>query len=213
MIDYNNYDRTTEILNSPFDIEVHKRYFKHYLEVIIHDDGLVEYATPSHQEKLIQICMGKLKCSRSELNAKCPEKYYLDFMAWLCKQCNCIAVYNDHYEGVITTSKQLNALYNLKMNKLYEGEWTNMRNKQNYVRYAQMQELDEPWYSLSDKSLFRVYCLGTMLEYNYTLRQASKELLVPKSTLHRWIHHDIKHVSSVMYDELIAMMRKHKHRR
>ena len=36
-----------------FDLEKHKQTYVQYLEVVILEDGTVEYAVPSHQEKLI----------------------------------------------------------------------------------------------------------------------------------------------------------------
>lgn len=45
----------TEVLNSPFQINLHKSTFTNYLEVIIHLDGKIVYAVPSHQMKLFII--------------------------------------------------------------------------------------------------------------------------------------------------------------
>lgn len=43
-----------------FDLEKHKQTYVQYLEVVILEDGTVEYAVPSHQEKLIALaCMKK----------------------------------------------------------------------------------------------------------------------------------------------------------
>ena len=42
-------------LHSPFDLQQHKNTFINYLEVVIRPSGLVEYAVPSHQEKLLRI--------------------------------------------------------------------------------------------------------------------------------------------------------------
>ena len=38
-----------------FDLEQHKQTYVQYLEVVILEDGTVEYAVPSHQEKLIAL--------------------------------------------------------------------------------------------------------------------------------------------------------------
>ena len=43
-----------------FDLEKHKQTYVQYLEVVILEDGTVEYAVPSHQEKLIEI--GRASC-------------------------------------------------------------------------------------------------------------------------------------------------------
>ena len=49
------HERMQEVLHSPFDIETHKQTFVSYLEVVISPEGVVEYATPSHTDKLIEI--------------------------------------------------------------------------------------------------------------------------------------------------------------
>lgn len=83
-------------LHSPFDIEQHKKHYINYLEVVIFPDGHVEYAIPSHQEKLIQICQDKLDISRYELERMCPRDYYGDFMTWLCNISGCVSVWNNY---------------------------------------------------------------------------------------------------------------------
>lgn len=45
------------VLHSSFDIETHKKTFVSYLEAVISPEGVVEYAVPSHTEKLIEIFM------------------------------------------------------------------------------------------------------------------------------------------------------------
>ena len=208
-----DYDLIDKVLHLPFDIQLHKDTFDNYLEVIIYDDGKIEYAIPSHQERLIAICQKQLGVTRQQLSDMCPREQWLDYRGWLCKKCKCIAVYNDRYIGTIWTTKQAAALAQLKSEGLYTGKEVNMRDINNYIEYIKFLELDEPWYILSDRQIFKVYCLSVMLEYNYTLRKAASELLVPKSTLHNWIHHDIRHISITMYDELLAMMQGHRNKR
>lgn len=115
-----------KILNSPFDIKIHKENFINYLEVCILEDGTIQYAVPSHQEKLISICMKKYMITRDELYRRCPPEYYLDFINWLCTISNTIAVWNDHYEGQ-SNQKQINSLKILKMNGLYRGSLINKK--------------------------------------------------------------------------------------
>lgn len=81
-------------LHSPFDIEQHKQHYVNYLEVVIFPDGHIEYAVPSHQEKLIAICMEQLGISRYELERMCPAEYYGDFQTWLCMISGCISVWD-----------------------------------------------------------------------------------------------------------------------
>ncbi len=109
-----------EVLHAPFDIETHKKTFVNYLEVVILPDGTVEYAVPSHQEKLIRICMEKMGVSRQEVNQMCPPEYYFDFMTWLCLISECVAVWN---EGIVgrCNLKQAKSLGELRKHGLYKG--------------------------------------------------------------------------------------------
>lgn len=110
---------------SEFDIEMHSKTFKEYLEVIIDADGKVMYAVPSHQEKLIALSRAKLGISREELNSMCPREYYFDFMRWLCKISGAMAVWNGKCEFWEPTVKQIRALRKLKMAGLYHGSIPN----------------------------------------------------------------------------------------
>lgn len=51
MEDTNMYD----LMTSKFDVDEHIKNYPFYTEVIIFPDGHVEYAIPSHQEKLCQV--------------------------------------------------------------------------------------------------------------------------------------------------------------
>ena len=111
-------------LNSKFDIEQHKKHYVNYLEVVIFPDGHIEYAVPSHQEKLIAICKEKLKVTRDELNDMCPEEYYCDFMTWLCTMSECVSVWNDFIvksDSISMTTNQVKTLQQLKNSQLYFG--------------------------------------------------------------------------------------------
>lgn len=110
-----------DVLHSPFDIEMHKRTFVNYLEVVILEDGTIEYAVPSHQEKLIKLCMERLKVTRQELCDLCPQIYFGDFTRWLCEKSQSISVWNDFYIGCANAA-QREALRTLKYHRLYRGE-------------------------------------------------------------------------------------------
>ena len=90
-------------LHSPFDIQKHKETYINYLEVVIFPDGHIEYAVPSHQEKLIAICMKELGVSRYELERMCPKEYYFDFQVWLCNMCGCVSVWDRYIVQSDTT--------------------------------------------------------------------------------------------------------------
>lgn len=114
------YYDTEKILRGKFDIETHKEAFVHYLEVVIREDGTVEYAVPSHQEKLIGIAMKKLGVTRQELYDMCPPEYMFDVCAWLCKITGCVSVWSEFYIGE-PNDVQRWVLQTLKWHKLYEG--------------------------------------------------------------------------------------------
>lgn len=109
-------------LNSKFDINQHKKHYVNYLEVLISPKGDVEYAVPSHQEKLIAICMDKLKVSRQGLSDLTPEEYYFDFLTWLCKISGYVSVWNDFICYFEITNNQLSTLRQLKAEGLYRGD-------------------------------------------------------------------------------------------
>lgn len=103
-------------LYSPFDIEQHKQNFVDYLEVVVFPDGHIEYAVPSHQEKLIAVCMKELGLTRDELNKRCPKEYYFDFMTWLCNVSHCVSVWNEYVvtsDTVPLTTEQRKTIYKL----------------------------------------------------------------------------------------------------
>lgn len=112
-------------LYSDFDMHKHKQQYIHYLEAILFPDGHVEYAVPSHQEKLIAICIKQLNVTRDQLSKMCPENYYFDFMIWLCNICRCVALYTTFYQKSDTyplTKEQIKTLTDLKSINVYEGD-------------------------------------------------------------------------------------------
>lgn len=122
-----------EILHSPFDFKTHKDNFINYLEVVILEDGTIEYAVPSHYKKLEQICCKKLSLKYDNLyneseelldyykskHRSCISYYYWN--DWLLEISKAIMVWNDRYEGV-ANEKQLQRLKELKDYGLYFGE-------------------------------------------------------------------------------------------
>lgn len=115
------FELEAQILRAPFDKETHKNTFINYLEVVIHQDGLIEYASPSHSEKMIAVCCEKLGVTRDELNAMVSFEYYCDMNTWLSMMSGCIAVRNFGYEG-IANEKQFDKLKELAEYGLYNGE-------------------------------------------------------------------------------------------
>lgn len=118
MIDYNMQNK---ILHSDFDVATHKKYFVNYLEVVILENGKVEYAIPSHQEKLVSIAAKKLGKTREDIVDMCPKEYYLDYNTWLSKISGAISVWNEFYQGE-ANEKQIKTLRELREAGLYHGD-------------------------------------------------------------------------------------------
>lgn len=109
-----------EVLKQPFDIETHKKTFINYLEVVILEDGVIEYAVPSHQEKLISKACQKLNVERDTLSDLCPPEYYGDFYIWLCQVSGCIALWNEFMIGE-PNQTQYETILKLSQENLYLG--------------------------------------------------------------------------------------------
>ena len=112
-------------LNSKFDINQHKTHYVNYLEIIIFPDGHIEYAVPSHQEKLISICCEKFKVTRDQLMKMCPREYYCNFLEWLCTTSGCISVWNTYIQlgtNCKATQEQIKAIEDLKAAHLLRDE-------------------------------------------------------------------------------------------
>lgn len=112
------------VLHSPFDIKVHKLTFINYLEVVISPEGIVEYAVPSHVEKLLQVYMEKnaIVDRAVALNNLLKLCGLFSYIEALSKVTGYISVWNDAYiTGCKPTQQQLNKLKTLKLNGLYRG--------------------------------------------------------------------------------------------
>lgn len=110
---------------SPFDIKKHKETYTNYLEVLILEDGTVEYAVPSHQGKALDLACKKLNKTKQEIEDMCPREYYCDYLTWLLGIIGSISVWgtNDEYFIVYKTinKKQIATLKKLKKHGLYKG--------------------------------------------------------------------------------------------
>lgn len=105
-----------------FNLELHKKTFIHYLEVIIDPQGKVYYAIPSHQMFLVDYACEKLHIDRKKLYNKCPEERFYDFMGWLCELTGCVSVWEKFIEGK-PNDIQRSVLKELADNGLYLGEY------------------------------------------------------------------------------------------
>lgn len=87
------------ILHSDFDYEVHKANIINYTEVVIHPDGTIHYAIPSHTRYLENYICERDGISREELWKRCQGLDQLDYMNWLCRQSGCVSVWTKYFDG------------------------------------------------------------------------------------------------------------------
>ena len=94
-----------------FDFEIHNKKFRYYCEVVVFPDGSIEYAVPSHQEKLISIYMNKTGKTRIQCEDEwIKDTYWLDKVR---KELGIIYVWYNHYDAdcVDITYEQLQTLH------------------------------------------------------------------------------------------------------
>lgn len=116
-----NAHNAQEVLHGTFDAELHKRTFIDYLEVVISPEGIVEYAIPSHSEKLLQVYMQKYSIDRETAlyNLSLSGIGYIESLSEVTGY---ISVWNEAYiTGCKPTQRQLNKLKTLKIQGLYRG--------------------------------------------------------------------------------------------
>ncbi|MCM1225968.1 MAG: hypothetical protein NC320_00910 [Clostridium sp.] len=117
MIDWNTQ---RDVMSNPFNITVHKRTFKNYLEIILDENGNAYYAVPSHQTWLIQKACETLNVNQEELMKLTPREYYCDMLTWLTKITDCVAVWDMAYIGTLNKN-QKSQLELLTLENLYKG--------------------------------------------------------------------------------------------
>lgn len=106
-----SHERMQEVLHRPFDIETHKQTFVSYLEVVISPEGVVEYATPSHTDKLIEI-LAKQKGIKDFYEAKkyvwqtCINNDICSSIDFLTGVTGYISVWFGHYVSADPPTKQ-----------------------------------------------------------------------------------------------------------
>lgn len=112
---------------SNFDIDKHAEHFINYLEIVIDENGEIHYAVPSHQMFMENIIKRKIGNADFQKLIICEEAIR-DYLPFLCKQTNCVPVWNEFYFGQ-PNEKQLETLRQLKAKKynhcrlsLYQGE-------------------------------------------------------------------------------------------
>ena len=105
----------TDVLQGPFDVETHKRSFTNYLEAVVLADGTVEYAVPSHQEKLKRV----MRESGRDPEGECPREFWADYLTWLMNETGCVCLWSNGYMGE-PNARQRQAILRLATEGLVE---------------------------------------------------------------------------------------------
>lgn len=135
-----NAHNAQEVLHGAFDAEIHKLTFIDYLEVVISPDGVVEYAVPSHSEKLLQVYMQQHSIDRGTALRNLASKNN-GYIESLSEATGYISVWNENYiTGCKPTQQQLNKLKTLKLQGLYHGRIDDI--------YTERKELLQQWLSI-----------------------------------------------------------------
>jgi hypothetical protein len=108
-------------LYSEFNVNLHKKKYFNYLEVVIDKDGNIQYAVPSHSEKLIDIIMKTMNIDRTTLYDMVPKKYHFSLMEWLVMKANAVAVWTNCVYYYSINEKQIEKLKMLKEEGVYMG--------------------------------------------------------------------------------------------
>lgn len=94
-----DYKEQQKVLNSPFNIETHKKTFINYLEIVIDPEGTCHYAVPSHNGALEKVI---LKNRGIEFNDwdfyekasnLCPVDRRWEYYLWLCEETGYLMVW------------------------------------------------------------------------------------------------------------------------
>lgn len=110
-----------DILNGQFDIATHLETFTNYLEVIILPDGTVEYAVPSHQQKLEHIIASMYHITPDQINDDMPRRYWTSVIDYYVGLSHCVSVWTRFIIGIPNTP-QHDTLMSLRAAGLYLGE-------------------------------------------------------------------------------------------
>lgn len=108
--------------NTVFDYKTHAENFKNYCEVVIYEDGKIEYAVPSHQEKAISIYCKNHNISRKELWKLIP--FTESPLHWICYYEGLVSVW---YEMIVKpeniTKEQKRSLARLVLNGCIDKDY------------------------------------------------------------------------------------------
>ena len=103
-----SFEEQQRVLHSPFNLEVHRKTFINYLEIIILPDGTPEYAVPSHMMKLAKVYGKSMDEVYEEFER---ESLGLDGIDFLCHKTHCVAVWNDRIQGMPNAAQRATLLW------------------------------------------------------------------------------------------------------
>lgn len=109
-------------LNSPFDIEQHKKTYINYCEVCISREGVIEYAIPSHQSYLERIGASQRHMSIDKFRLTCPPDMYTAYMEWLVRETGYVVCWTIGYMYESINRFQQHSLDKLISNNLVEDK-------------------------------------------------------------------------------------------
>lgn len=109
----------------PFSIERHKKTFVNYMEAVIDENGVVHYAIPSHERKLVEMILKQNPdmCMKDVQDEAEQQFSVYGWVEWLIIRSKCICVYTRGYmcpPEYIMTQKQRDTLNELIKNGLTE---------------------------------------------------------------------------------------------
>ena len=117
-----------ETFAQPFSIERHKKTFINYMEAIIDSDGVVYYAIPSHERKLIKLILEQNPgMSIKDIENEAEKIAGLDGWAeYLMRKSGCICIYTNGY----TTPQhyQMSDAQKRKLDELIKAHLTTNKN-------------------------------------------------------------------------------------
>lgn len=98
-MEYELIYKPEETFKQPFSIDRHKKTFVNYMEAIIDSDGVVEYAVPSHERKLISIILKQNPdmCMKDVEDEAVKQIAVEGWCEWLMRKSKCICVYTRGY--------------------------------------------------------------------------------------------------------------------
>lgn len=117
----------SSVLYKPFDFNEHLKAFGDtYLEAVVLEDGTIEYAIPSHEQKLVRVIMQKTGKTRDQVIWDCSDDDKLNWQEYLERESGCISLWTNFYLGT-ANEKQLEAIQKLKDHKIVHDDYAQYR--------------------------------------------------------------------------------------